>query len=56
MKKSIFAMLAGVAIGSLITLGIMVAVDVHTKRRTQCNDWHGSNGIIMVQIPSRHTK
>lgn len=31
MKKSIFAMLAGVAIGSFITLGIMVAVDVHTK-------------------------
>ena len=31
MKKSIFAMLAGVAIGSFITLGIMVAADVHTK-------------------------
>ena len=31
MKKSIFAMLAGVAIGSFITLGLMAAVDIHTK-------------------------
>lgn len=31
MKKSIFILLAGVAIGSFITLGLVVAVDVHTK-------------------------